>query len=269
MRADSATVASVWSRNTTTKISASDASSAASGAQQPVGAAAPGDDPGHGARRRRAAGPARSAPGARASRRTWRRRSRPRPATAGAWRSRSRRASRSASVPNAMSGSGRRPLLNGSHAARNTAPAVHTATRLAASGTPEPGQHAAATGSASVPMPARVAGSRIHTPAVLTDGEVGEHGSGTSRTAPRWCRSSGSSSRRSRPVRRPARWSGCSRRRRRSRRSHARAAACRRRRCRPATSRRPPAASVRRCHAAVGPSSGPAPPARRSPRPRR
>jgi hypothetical protein len=33
-------------------------------------------------------------------------------------------------TPNAISGSGRRPLLNGSQAARNTAPAVHTATRL-------------------------------------------------------------------------------------------------------------------------------------------
>ncbi len=40
------------------------------------------------------------------------------------------------SVPNAMIGSGRRPLLNGSHAARNTAPAVHTATLLAATARP-------------------------------------------------------------------------------------------------------------------------------------
>ncbi len=36
-------------------------------------------------------------------------------------------------TPSAISGSGRRPLLNGSQAARNTAPAVHTATRLLAS----------------------------------------------------------------------------------------------------------------------------------------
>ena len=72
------------------------------------------------------------------------------------------------SVPNAMTGSGRRPLLNGSQAARNTAPAVHTATGFAARGRPRRGstqrdrisQH---------PMPARVAGSRIHTPAVLTE----------------------------------------------------------------------------------------------------
>lgn len=40
---------------------------------------------------------------------------------------------------NAMSGSGRRPLLNGSHAARNTAAVVHTATRLAASRLPRRG----------------------------------------------------------------------------------------------------------------------------------
>ena len=43
------------------------------------------------------------------------------------------------SAPNAISGSGRRPLLNGSQAARNTAPAVHTATRLTASRRPSRG----------------------------------------------------------------------------------------------------------------------------------
>ena len=44
-----------------------------------------------------------------------------------------------ASTPNAISGSGRRPLLNGSQAARNTAPAVQTATRLIASRRPSRG----------------------------------------------------------------------------------------------------------------------------------
>ena len=78
------------------------------------------------------------------------------------------------STPRAISGSGRRPLLNGSQAAKNTAPAVNTATRLAAR-PPLPGpsrrsiqwlmisQHA---------IPASVAGSRIHTPAVLTDASL-------------------------------------------------------------------------------------------------
>ena len=41
-------------------------------------------------------------------------------------------------TPNAISGSGRKPLLNGSQAARNTAPAVHTAIRLPAR-PPRPG----------------------------------------------------------------------------------------------------------------------------------
>ena len=71
-----------------------------------------------------------------------------------------------ASAPNAISGSGRRPLLNGSQAARNTAPAVHTATRLSASLRPRRGS-AQRLRISQVPMPAAVAGSRIHTPAVL------------------------------------------------------------------------------------------------------
>ncbi len=76
-----------------------------------------------------------------------------------------------ATVPSAISGSGRSPLLNGNQAARNTAAAVHTATRLAARpplAGPSRGsmyrlmisQHA---------MPASVAGRRIHTPAGLTE----------------------------------------------------------------------------------------------------
>ena len=76
-----------------------------------------------------------------------------------------------ASAPNAISGSGRSPLLNGSHAARNTAPAVHTATRLFARPL-LPGPNRASTQRlmiSQVPIAAAVAGSRIHTPAVLID----------------------------------------------------------------------------------------------------
>ena len=97
-----------------------------------------------------------------------------------------------ASAPNAMSGSGRRPLLNGSHAARNTAPAVHTATRLVASRLPSRGSTQRLMIS-QVAMAAAVAGSRIHTPGGADRRQVGEHATGTSRTAPRWRRRSGSS----------------------------------------------------------------------------
>ncbi len=71
-------------------------------------------------------------------------------------------------VPNAMSGSGRRPLLNGNHAARNTAPAVSTATRLTAIRLPSRGSTQRLMIS-QVAIAAAVAGSRIHTPAVLID----------------------------------------------------------------------------------------------------
>ena len=74
-------------------------------------------------------------------------------------------------TPRAISGSGRKPLLNGSQAARNTAPAVHTATRLAAS-PPFAGPNRRKMQwlmSSQQAIPASVAGSRIHTPAVLTD----------------------------------------------------------------------------------------------------
>ncbi len=73
-----------------------------------------------------------------------------------------------ATVPNAMTGSGRRPLLNGSHAARNTAPAVRTATRLTAIRLPRRGSMQRLMIS-QVAIAAAVAGSRIHTPAVLID----------------------------------------------------------------------------------------------------
>ncbi len=71
-----------------------------------------------------------------------------------------------ATTPNAISGSGRRPLLNGSHAARNTAPAVSTATRLAATRRPSLGSTQRLTIS-QVPIAAAVAGTRSHTLAVL------------------------------------------------------------------------------------------------------
>ena len=73
-----------------------------------------------------------------------------------------------ATAPNAISGSGRRPLLNGSHAARNTAPAVQTATRFIARRRPSRGSMQRLMIS-QVPIAAAVAGSRIHTPAVLID----------------------------------------------------------------------------------------------------
>ena len=76
-----------------------------------------------------------------------------------------------ARTPNAISGSGRRPLLNGSQAARNTIPAVATATRLLdRPPIPDPSR-----GSTQwlrinqLPIAAAVAGSRIQTPAVLTE----------------------------------------------------------------------------------------------------
>ena len=71
-------------------------------------------------------------------------------------------------MPNAMSGSGRRPLLNGSQAARNTAPAVSTATRLTVIRLPSRGSTQRLMIS-QVAIAAAVAGSRIQTPAVLID----------------------------------------------------------------------------------------------------
>ena len=71
-----------------------------------------------------------------------------------------------ASTPKAISGSGRRPLLNGNHAARNTAAAVQTEIRLTASLRPSRGI-SQRDSRIQVPIPASSAGSRIHTPAVL------------------------------------------------------------------------------------------------------
>ena len=75
------------------------------------------------------------------------------------------------STPKAISGSGRNPLLNGSQAARNTAPAVATAIRLCASPPyAEPSRGSTRRLSSShVPIPAANAGSRIQMPAALTD----------------------------------------------------------------------------------------------------
>ena len=78
------------------------------------------------------------------------------------------------STPRAISGSGRRPLLKASQAARNTAPAVNTAARFPP--TPSrPGPRRRSTRwaiSSQHAMPAPSAGSRIHTPAVLTAASV-------------------------------------------------------------------------------------------------
>ncbi len=129
MRADSATAASVSLRNTTTVISDSDAASTASGANNPSVA-----------RRRRMVCAMARAPVSSAARAI-------NPCGASvavsiattiataAGASRPSAIARSTSIqvtstPRAISGSGRRPLLNGSQAARNTAPAVSTATRL-------------------------------------------------------------------------------------------------------------------------------------------
>ncbi len=70
-------------------------------------------------------------------------------------------------TPNAISGSGRSPLLNGSQLATNTAPAVHIVMRFTARRRPNRGITQRLS-SSHVAMPASVAGSRIHTPAVLT-----------------------------------------------------------------------------------------------------
>ena len=71
-----------------------------------------------------------------------------------------------ATTANAMSGSGRNPLLNGSHAARKVAPAVNTATRLAATRLPIRGNIQRLMMS-HVAMAAAVAGIRIQTLSAL------------------------------------------------------------------------------------------------------
>ncbi len=168
IRAASATVASVWLRNTTTVISDSDAARTASGASSPsvprrlrmipamtrapVSSAATAIKP-------CGASVAVSiatmiAIAAEASRLSAMARSTSAQVT---------------STPRAISGSGRRPLLNGSQAATKTAPAVNTATRLAARPfLPGPSRRSTKRlMSSQQAMPARVAGNRIQTLAVL------------------------------------------------------------------------------------------------------
>ena len=173
MRADSATVASVWLRNTTTVINDNDAASTASGASRPsvwrrrrivramtrapVSSAATAISPCGASVAVSIATTIATAAGA--SRRSAIARSTSTQVT---------------STPSAISGSGRSPLLNGSQAARNTAPAVSTATRLP----PRPPLPGPSRRNIQWPMssqhaiPASVAGSRIHTPAVLTDANL-------------------------------------------------------------------------------------------------
>ena len=77
-------------------------------------------------------------------------------------------------TPRAISGSGRRPLLNGSQAARKTTPPVSTATVLDPR-PPLPGPSRRSPQWLMISqqaIPASVAGSRIHTPAVLTEANL-------------------------------------------------------------------------------------------------
>src|SRR3954454_11254740 len=167
MRADSATVARVWSRKTTTKISDREAASGAIWASTPslglrvamlrAMALAP----------TRIGASAMSPCGAVVTLNT--------AMTIAAAAGHPLRvpmafstSTHAAMVPNAMSGSGRRPLLNGSHAARYTAPAVRTATRFSAMRLPSRGRTQRLMIN-HVAMAAAVAGNRIHTPAVLID----------------------------------------------------------------------------------------------------
>ena len=74
-------------------------------------------------------------------------------------------------TPRAISGSGRRPLLNGSQAARKTIPPVATAIRFR-DRPPIPDPRRGRTRwlrISQLAIAAAVAGSRIHTPAVLTE----------------------------------------------------------------------------------------------------
>ncbi len=167
MRADSATVARVWSRNTTTKISANDDARAANGANTP--------STGRLERMIRAIARPPTSSGATAIKPCGASVTLNTATTIATAAGHSRRVPiafstriQTAIAPNAISGSGRRPLLNGNHAARNTAPAVHTATRLTASRRPSRGSTQRLMIS-QVPIAAAVAGSRIHTPAVLID----------------------------------------------------------------------------------------------------
>ena len=168
MRADSATVASVWLRNTTTKISDSAAASGITDASTPARPSVtrllrtvPAT-----ARAPTSKGASATSPcGASVTLNT--------ATTMAAAAGHSRRvpiaystSAQAAMVPKAISGSGRSPLLKGSHAARNTAPAVHIVTRFTARRRPSRGSTQRLTIS-QVPIPASVAGMRIQTLAAL------------------------------------------------------------------------------------------------------
>jgi hypothetical protein len=129
IRAASATPASVWDRNTTTMISDSAAASTANGASSPSVALRRKMIRAIGREAANNAATAIRPCGASVADNI---------ATMIAVAAGTRRrvaiavsaSTQVATTPSAISGSGRRPLLNGSHAARNTAPAVHTAIRL-------------------------------------------------------------------------------------------------------------------------------------------
>src|SRR5215213_5218682 len=165
MRADSATVASVWSRNTITKINDNAAARGASCATSP--------STGRLLAITRATGRPPTSSGATAIRPCGARVTLNIATTMATAAGHSRRVAiafstsiHAASAPKAINGSGRRPLLNGSHAARNTAPAVHTATRLLLTRLPSRGSTQRLMIN-QVAIAAAVAGSRIQTPAVL------------------------------------------------------------------------------------------------------
>ena len=169
MRADSATVARVWSRNTTTKISASEEAQSGQRREYPVDQ-----------RRRllmiRAIARAPTSSGATAISPCGASVTLKTATMIASAAGHSRRVpmefstrTQAAMAPNAISGSGRSPLLNGSHAARNTAPAVHTATRLCGEAAAESRQHAAADDQPGADGRQRWPGRRIHTLAVLID----------------------------------------------------------------------------------------------------
>ncbi len=167
MRTDSATVASVWSRNTTTETSDSAAAGGSTQAHSPSTA-----------RRRLTTWVTARAPtssGAIATRPCGARVTESIAMTTATAVGHSARVPtvrstsiQTATTAKAISGSGRSPLLKGSQAARNTVPAVHTATRLTATRLPSRGSTHRDRIS-HVAIPAAVAGRRIQTPAVLIE----------------------------------------------------------------------------------------------------
>ncbi len=216
MRADSATVASVWSRNTTTKISASEAASGASWASEPVDATPAPDDPGDRPRADQQRGQRDQA--LRRQRHAEHRdddRDRGGPQPAGGDRvldqhPRRERAERDQRLrPQAVV---ERQPRRQEH--RSRGPHRDPVGRQPPA---QPRQHAAADDQPGAD--GRRGGGQPHPHAGGADRPpCARAPTGTSRTAPRWRRRSGSSWRCSPHRRTPARWSGCSRRRTRWRR---------------------------------------------------